>query len=133
MTVTAEELKAAGYAISEKVSQELIDRCVSDILEAYIIPILPDFDEEEIDAEVLKAIYCLTYLLLLARNVVKTRYGSRQKELDASKTVSTEEVLQLTLTADMFLEKLKAMDDAAEDPDIYDIARVYNYNSLTVY
>lgn len=135
--ITPADLKEKGYTIADIVSQELITRCEIDIINAYILPILPDYiypsnPSEEADLDIVNAIFCLTYLLLLSRNVTKTRFGTRQKETTASKAVETNslEIEQLTITADMYIQKLEAKEEAAVNPQIYDICKIYNLHTL---
>ena len=123
ITLTPAIFTAKGYQISNTFDQPLIDRCVKDIIAGYIAPILPTYAED--DEDVLTAVYCLTYILLLSRNAVKTRYGAKTKEVEYSKDILDHEIQQLTITADMYLSVLQAKDGAEACPDIKDVAKIY--------
>ena len=128
MEVSAIILKEQGYQIGSLVTQSIIDRCAREVISAYIDPILPTYDET--DADVKNAVYCLSYILILQRNVYKTRFGAKEKNDKNSSNMPIEELEALTLTADMFIQKLKAKEGAESCPQIYDIAKIYNLNSL---
>lgn len=132
MTLTAETYKENGYELTKSISQPLITRSVDDVIQGYILPIFPEFDADavDVDADIMKAIYCLSYLLMLHRNVVKVKHGAKTKEVGSSTNVSQDEINILTITADMYLEKLKTKEDAEVCPVFFDVARVYNYFNL---
>ena len=123
ISLTTTILRAQGYKISNEFEQPLIDRCVKDILTAYIKPILPTYTDT--DEDVLNAVYCLVFILLLSRNAVKTRYGAVKKGVDGSQNIPIAEIEQLTKTADMYLSILQNKEDAEVCPDIKDIANIY--------
>lgn len=123
ITITPTNFIEKGYQISNTFDQALIDRCIKDIVAGYIAPILPTYTED--DEDVLTAVYCLTYILLLSRNAVKTRYGAKTKEVEYSKDVLDHEISQLTITADMYLSVIQAKEGAEVCPDIKDVAKIY--------
>lgn len=74
--MTVDQYIEEGFEISKQVTQEVIDRAESDILNAYYLPIMGDDTNAERDRAEIMA---LTFCLLLRRTVQKTRFGAEQK------------------------------------------------------
>ena len=74
--MTANDYILSGYEISKQVTEEVITRAESDVMTAYVLPIIgSDAKKEDYKCEVMALAYCL----LLRRNIVKTRFGSEVK------------------------------------------------------
>ena len=94
--MNVQDYKAAGYALSNQVEQASVTRAESDVVAAYIVPLIGHTPtEEERAAEPLKkAIMGISFLLLQQRNSTETRAGAKIKMTEQSTTPSYEELLR---------------------------------------
>lgn len=94
--MNVQDYKAAGYALSNQVEQAAVTRAESDVVAAYIVPLIGRTPTEgERAAEPLKtAIMGISFLLLQQRNSTETRAGAKIKMTEQSTTPSYEELLR---------------------------------------
>ncbi|HAT81200.1 MAG TPA: hypothetical protein DCS17_07395 [Flavobacterium sp.] len=75
--MTVPEYISSGYPISGQVSDAIVERAETDVMNCYVKPIVG------VDATVedyIEEVMALSYCLLLRRSILKTRFGSEQKK-----------------------------------------------------
>ena len=94
--MNVQDYKAAGYALSNQVEQAAVTRAESDVVAAYIVPLIGHTPtEQERAVEPLKtAIMGISFLLLQQRNSTETRAGAKIKMTEQSTTPTYEELLR---------------------------------------
>ena len=94
--MNVQDYRAAGYGLSVAIDQAVIDRAVSDVLSAYIVPLVGHKPTQaESDAEPLKtAIMALSFLLVQQRSVVATRAGAKTKMTEQSNTPTYDDIMR---------------------------------------
>jgi hypothetical protein len=75
--MTPQEYQTAGFRFSQQVLQGEIDRAETDVKEAYIAKVAPEYSEQS--ADVKAAVMQLAFILMLRRAAVVTRSGGKVK------------------------------------------------------
>lgn len=120
MTITTNDMKAAGFRVSLQVSEAELQRAVDDVLGAYLerVCVVDDSDSDQKAAAMQ-----LAFILLVRRNTVATRAGGKVKQ--TPQLSETADIRQTDLdSADRLIRKVQTI---AGEPSklVDDIAGVY--------
>lgn len=122
--MTPQDYIGAGYEIGAQKAQAEIDKAERDVVEAYVLPILPNYNED--DCTTRQAIMALAFLLMLQRNIVATRGGARVKTGASSSSPSGDGILQqMAFDCDTRIQALRGLTGANKDAKVRDICRIY--------
>ena len=123
--MSIDDYKQAGYKISTLIAQAEIDRAEADVMQAYILPIMPDADPTT-DNAVKAALLELSVMLLLQRSIFATRSGAKEKNNANSYNAEQAAIArQHAATADMKLQALRKCEGADAEAKVNDICGVY--------
>lgn len=122
--MTPQDYISAGYEMGAQKPQPEIDKAERDVIEAYVKPILPNYNED--DCTTRQAIMALAFLLILQRNIVATRGGARVKTGVNSMNQSGDAILQqMAYDCDTRIVALRQLTGANKDAKVRDICRIY--------
>lgn len=114
-----------GYNVSASIDQAQIDRAEREIVEAYVLPILPAAVDPENDDELAHAVASIAYLRLLQMTLKVTRSGTKEKTAQGS--VNADQwapIREQAPVAAMAVRKLRSMDGAVSGASVRDICGI---------
>lgn len=121
--MTKEWYKAHGYNVSINIDQSAIDRAEKDVMDAYILPILPSANPDT-DKDVERCLANISYLLVMQRSIFITRSGAKEKTTTNSMSPDGWRILEEgAQVANMSLNALRKMEGAVPDAKVTDICK----------
>lgn len=122
--MTANDYRSDGYAVSAQLEQSVIDRAEHIVIDAYVLPIIPEPDLTNCDVR--SAVMALAFLYMNKRQGTATRSGVRTKTLPSSTETRQENVIQsMAMECDAKLKALRAMQGANACAQIRDVCQIY--------
>lgn len=123
--MTVQEYREAGYKVSAQIEEAEIVRAEKDVLQAYILPILPNADPAT-DEVVRSAVMAFAFLLLLQRSIFATRSGAKEKTTPQSQTADLWNLLaQMASTCHLKLDAVRQKTGADMKAEVQDICGIY--------
>lgn len=123
--ITIDNLIDWGYRVSNQIDQKQVTRANTEVLAAYVMPILGQGDEQH--QEVIDATVALTFLRLLQTSAYVTRAGAKEKTTPQSYTVDRWQLLsEMAEVCAMRIAQLRRS-QWAEHPnaEVTDICGIY--------
>ena len=131
--MTIAEYQEAGYAVSNHVRQEQVDKIEANVRDAYIKPIQGTASGDYVTAAVKAATMELTFFGLLRSEIQATRIGAKVKTVTNSYTPDLWQVMnECAKLCDLKLMMLREA-CANDDASVYDYLGIYfksNFVSL---
>lgn len=120
MTITANDMRQAGFRVSLQVSEAEVQRAIDDVLGAYLskVCVVDDSDPDQMECAMQ-----LATILLIRRNTVATRAGGKVK--NTPQLSETADIRQTDLdNADRLIRKVQTV-TGVPSKLVDDIAGVY--------
>lgn len=120
MTITANDMRQAGFRVSLQVSEAEVQRAIDDVLGAYLskVCVIDDSDTDQMECAMQ-----LATILLIRRNTVATRAGGKVK--NTPQLSETADIRQTDLdNADRLIRKVQTV-QGVPSKLVDDIAGVY--------
>lgn len=125
--MTPTDYRNAGYKVSMQLEQAAITRHETGILNAYILPILPNETLATTDSDVKGCIMSLAFLSMCYDNVFVTRSGAKGKNTPLNSETAESNVAMGENVAECarLIDVLRTKTGALKDGKVNDILRIY--------